>query len=377
MRTSRSIGLGVLLVGAGMLLAACGDDGDNSTSATAQAPIIFSAENNRLDAYQFTADGAVVKQIVDHNHAEDPSGRDINGQICFFPDGSHRFIAGEDTNQPSPPQGWGIFQLDGNAIGKFAVRQIGKLTPTYQSSPDNAENYGCGFLSAGRVVTTDVGDQADGPGNGQLIVWFPPFDTASPKYCKLDITIGTAGGIYIDSTDRIYVASARETPAVYRYTGPFPTSDTAAGGCASTDSTGAPMIAAAALHKEVFINTDTHVRTPNAVVASGHDTFYVSSVFNGVIAEYDASGTFVRRILTPVTGERLPYPSTGTPLGLGVDPAGDVYFADIAIAQTEGGIGPVDGLGRVRRIHFVNGAPQTPQVMDQGLDFPDGIGILR
>ena len=52
-------------------------------------------------------------------------------------------------------------------------------------------------------------EQASGPGDGQLILWFPPFDSFDVKYCKLDVTIGTAGQIWVDAEDRVYVASAR------------------------------------------------------------------------------------------------------------------------------------------------------------------------
>lgn len=335
--------------------------------------IIFNGENNRLNAY--AASDGFTKQTVVQNHATDPNGRDINGQICFLPDGSRRFIAGEDTGQPNPPQGWGFFQLSGDTVGNLSARQIGKLTPTYQSSLDNAENYGCGFLSDGRLLTTDVGDQASGPPNGQLIIWFPPFDAPSPRYCKIDITIGTAGGIAVDPQDRVYVASNRVAPGIYRYTPPFPTSDDAPGGCGQHDTSGAPL--ADVLNKETFIATDTNIRTPSAVVRSRHDTFYVSSVLNGVIAEYNADGHFIRRILQHPAGDsRLPF-STGTPLGLGIDSSGTIYYADIGLTGGGAGIGPGPHLGSVRRIRFVDGEPLAPETMDTGLDFPDGIGVLE
>ena len=211
------------LLAAGLLppLAGCGGDG-NGGSGT-HSVIIFNAENNRLDAYDAST---FEKRVVIPSSDDIPDyGRDINAQICFFPDGSRRFIAGEDTNQPNPRQGWGIFQLHGEAVSELSAQEIGKLTPTYQGSADNAENYGCGFLSSGAALTTDVGNQASGPGDGQLIIWFPPFDRppAEQHYCKLDITIATAGGIWVDSQDRIYVASARVSPGIYRYSGPFPT----------------------------------------------------------------------------------------------------------------------------------------------------------
>jgi len=336
--------------------------------------IVFSGEGNRLNAYD-PADG-FQKQTVIPSHADDPEhGRDINGQICFAPDGSRRFIAGEDTGQPHPPQGWGFFQLSGDNVGNLSALQIGKLTPTYQGSMDNAENYGCAFLHDGRLFTTDVGNQASGRGDGQLIIWFPPFDSTAVRYCKLDIAISTAGGIALDDQERVYVASARDTPGIYRYTGPFPTSDDAAGGCGQQDSTGAPR--ADAIQKERFIPADAYIRTPNAIVRSRQGTFYISSVLNGVIAEYSAAGQFLRRVLAPVRGEALPFPSTGTPLGLGIDSAGTLYYADIGIVQDGLDIGPGDHTGTVRRLRFQDDTPLAPETMDTGRAFPDGIGVLE
>jgi len=335
-------------------------------------PIVFNGEQNRLNAYSLSRDSGYRKRTVIPSAADDPNGRDINGQICFAPDGSGRFIAGEDTGQPNPPQGWGWFQLAGRGIEDLTARQIGKLTPTYQTSLDNAENYGCGFLSDGRLLTTDVGNQAAGPANGQLIVWFPPFEgPENPRYCKLDIAIGTAQGIYVDEQDNVYVASARGAPGIYVYRSPFPTSDTAGGGCGRIDPTGAPL--ADEVRKERFV-ADPNVPTPNAIARSPRGTFYVSSVLNGVIAEFDAEGRFLRRILKPVPGEELPFPSTGTPLGLGIDSNGTVYYADIGLTKA---LSPGRNLGRVRRIRFRNGDPLPPDTIDSGLNFPDGIGILE
>ena len=319
--------------------------------------------------------------------ATDPKGLDINAQICFFPQDAgksvRRFIAGEDTHQPDPPQGWGIFKLKGTKVGAFRTEEIAKLTPTYQGSLDNAENYGCGFLSDGRVLTTDVGNQAAGNGDGQLIVWFPPFNTGvggtgQVRYCKIDVALATAGGIAVDDQDHVYVASARPpTAGVWRYDGPFPTSDTAAGGCGQKDGTGAPLADAAP--RELFIPAVAPLATPNAVIRRPGGGFYVSSVINGVIAQYDANGTYVRTILSPPAGETVGATplSTGTPLGIGVDSTGTIFYADIGIEVSADGIGPGDKVGTVRRIGFKNGKPLPPVTMATGLAFPDGIGIFE
>jgi len=362
-------------VAAVALLAVWASPGGTSRPAqkSSKGVIVFNGEGNNLNAY--AAEPPFTKQNVIRNHDDDPNGLDINAQICFFPDGSKRFIAGEDTGQPNPPQGWGIFQLKGATVGKLSAKKVGKLTPTYQPSNDNAENYGCGFLSDGRVLTTDIGNQASGPEDGQLIVWFPPFNTTKVRYCKIDVGIATAGGIYVDSKNRVYVPSGRApTAGVVRYSGPFPTSDTAKGGCGGKDATGAPM--APSVKEEQFIGLGNGLAAPIAIMRAPKNDFYVSSVISGVINEYDANGGFVRTILQPPAGETLGETtfSTGTPLGLGVGPDGTLYYADIGITITSEGIGPGPE-GTVRRIRFVNGEPQPPETMGGGLAFPDGIGV--
>ena len=339
--------------------------------------IVFSGEGNNLNVYASTP--PFRKQRVITNADEDPDGLDINAQICFFP------AARRDGPRGSSPARTpasrtrhrvGGSSGSGHKIGKLQATKIGKLTPTYQGSSDNAENYGCGFLPDGRVVTTDVGNQASGAGDGQLIVWFPPFNRTRVKYCKIDTAIATAGAILV-TRDGVLVASARPpTAGVWRYSGPFPTSNTAAGGCGRKDVTGAPL--ADAVNKEIFIPAGGSIPTPNAVVRSPRG-FYVSSVINGVIAEFDREGQYLRNVLEPAAGDSLgarPY-KTGTPLGLGVDRRGNLFYADIGIVVSADGVGPGDRTGTVRRIHFVDGEPRAPQTMDRRLAFPDGIGVLE
>jgi hypothetical protein len=306
--------------------------------------------------------------------SDDPDGGlDINAQICFFPDESRWFIAGEDTGQPDPPAGFGIFELEGEMVGDFDATQVGKLTPTYQAG-SSPENYGCGFLSDGRVLTTDIGDQAIGPASGQLIMWFPPFDSFEVAYCKLDVELPTAQSILVQD-DVVFVAAARG--GVSRYDGPFPTGPDAAGGCGLTDSTGAPL--ADSVDKSTWIEPgDNELATPAGLATAPDNGMYASSVFTGIINEYAEDGSFVRRILEPPPDEVLgadPY-STGTPLGIGVSPDGTLYYADIGLVAEPGDLpGPGSGTGTVRRIVFDDGEPQPPEVVAAGLAFPDGIGV--
>ncbi|MFN8037518.1 MAG: hypothetical protein U0V73_16480 [Acidimicrobiia bacterium] len=367
-----------IVVAVAVLLSTTGGASAKSSPPPTAPTIVFSGENNNLNAYSPTP--PFVKQRVMTTHDYDPKGLDINAQICVWrgPKGRTRLIAGEDTGQPNPPQGWGIFDLRGTRIGNLSIREVGKLTPTYQGSLDNAENYGCGHLKDGRLLTTDVGDQATGPPNGQLIVWFPPFESRTVRYCKLDVAIGTAQSIHVDDEDRIYVASARgDRAGVLRYTGPFPTGDDAAHGCGKKDATAAPL--ADQVNVETFIKAGDHDLATPAGIAVGKDKhFFVSSVFTGVINEYDADGAYVRTVLRPPAGEQLGAHSysTGTPLGIGIGPDGSLYYADIGVVVEPGKLpGPGDSNGTVRRIAFVHGRPQAPRLVDTGLGFPDGIGV--
>lgn len=364
--------------------------------ATSDTTIVFNGEGNRLNAYD-AATGE--KQLVIHSAADEADGthkspspaRDINAQICFFEakDGTTRFIAGEDTGQgeggADGHPGWGIFKLEGKKVGKLSAVQVGKLRTTFATSDNegerqpyesNPENYGCGLLSDGRVVTSDVGNQYPlTPSNGQLIVWFPDpvtgFDGYDIAHCKIDTEIPTAGGIHVDAQDNVFVASNRPSAPVpdrlagiYRYKGEnLPTSPA---DCAAK---------AAATTAEPFIlaKPGLELLTPSAIAPSGKGTFYVSSVFDGRIAEYEENGEFIRLILAAAPG--LPPYDTGTPYGIGVGPDGTLYYADLGVVVGPPP-GPGDGNGTVRRIRFVDGEPQAPEVMDKGLAFPDGIGVL-
>jgi hypothetical protein len=359
------------------------DDKPAATTTTVPAPpaspIVFNGQGNDLAAY--TSAPPFKEQIVIHHHDEEhPDGLDINAQICFDPEHPGRFVAGEDTLQDSTGEpGWGIFELSGTEVGKLSAKQIGKLVPTYQTSNDNPENYGCGFLADGRILTTDVGNQAEGTGDGQLIVWFPPFESRTVKYCKLDVALVTGQSILVQG-DTVYVAMSRPPAAgIYAYDAKtFPTGDTPDKGCDGKDNTGAPLATKVAKTKFITPTETNDVPTPAGIAKAENGNFFVSSVFSGTIAEFEPDGTYVRTILKPPAGETLgakPF-STGTPLGIGVAPDGSLFYADIGIVVSENGIGPGRGTGHVRRIAFdAQGNPQAPEIMDSDLAFPDGIGI--
>ena len=265
------------------------------------------------------------------------------------------------------------------------LEQVGKLTPTYQQTGDGPENYGCGFLPDGRLVTTDVGDQQPGtPPNGQLIVWFPPFNSrqcatarsTSASQPRVASTSTPEGNVLV-AAQRPGAPSTLDNGGIYRYNGNLlPTSDDAAGGCGQHDSTGAPMANPDRVKKSLFIGASPEgVLTPSAIAARPRGGYYVSSVFTGVIAQYDEDGRFVRRVLQPAIADAIPPYASGTPLGITVGPDGTIYYADLGVVLGPPP-GPGNGNGTVRRIRFRDGRPLAPEVLEDGLDFPDGVGLV-
>lgn len=354
---------GAIAAGAALWLAA----------TAARAELLYVSEGNRLHRLDIESiDRPPLRRaVLIPSAADDPGeGLDINGMICPVPGGGGRFIAGEDTGQPAIPGGWALLSAEGRRLGKLTASAFSDLT----------EPYGCAFDAAGRLFTTEIGDPGFLPGNGQLILWFPPFDVfpgapgtfPSPALgdssCKLATDIGTAGGVAVDAAGRVYVASANRG-TIHRFLPPFPTGPDAARGCGARDELGSPR--AAAVSREVFARA---LATFSGLALSGRGTLYAASVLTGEIFEYDLSG---RRLRAVLASERwLPPHRYGTPQGLAVDSAGTLYYADLDLVR-EGGleIGPGPD-GRVWRIRFdARGEPFPPERLLDGLAFPDGLGV--
>lgn len=346
--------------------------------------LLYSTEGNRLRRIDVdTVDHPPLRQDVLIRNATEgeagaasaagAAGRDVNGLVCALPNG--HLVMGEDTGQPSVRPGYGIFDRDGN--------QIGKLSPTgFRPQP---EPFGCAVDPQGRLLTTEVGDPF--ASNGQLILWFPPYDqfpgapgsypnTAySTNYCKLDIAIGAASGIALDEQGRILVASPRNA-RVFRFAGALPTSPDAAGGCGRTDSTGAALVDAGRITRESFIQHPS-VATPSGVARAPNGNWMVSSVLTSRIAEFAPDGTFVRDVMAPPEGTVTELPaSTGHPQSLAFDAQGRLYYADLNLVGSL--FNPDTGPnGTVRRIDFdASGDPLPPVVVRNGLAFPDGVALL-
>lgn len=339
--------------------------------------LLYSSEGNRLR--RFDLDGVATPPLVQDVliPSADEGGLDINGQICALPDGSGGFVAGEDTGQPDVVPGWGVFDVAGT--------RIGKLAPTFQTdqpgSTSNAEPFGCAFDAEGRLFTSDVGNQASGDGNGQLTVWFPPFTefpgapapypngARSTRFCKLAVDLPTAGSVAIDAQGRVYVTSARGA-GVVRFSPPFPSGPDAAGGCGAVDALGSPL--ADVVQRETFI---PGTKTYSGIARRANGNWLVSAVFNGTVDEHDPNGVLLRSLVASPGETAIPF-TNGHPQGIAVDCRGDLYYADLQLALGSGGIGPGPN-GKVRRVPLdVCGAPGPPEVVREGLAFPDGLGVL-
>lgn len=356
----------------------------HGAAAAGPGELLLVTEGNRLrriDVDSIGAPALLEDVLVERASASEQGGgvfpkgkfRDINGMVCPFPDGSGRFVAGEDTNQQSPPPGWGVFSAGG--------KQVGKLTATYFQA--GAEPYGCAFAPDGSLFTTEVGFQGFGTANGQLIQWFPPFnefpgppgaypetDAASTRFCKIATDVSTAGGVAVDAQGRVYVAQSSGL-SVLRFSPPFPTGPDAAGGCGATDALGSPL--ANTVQREVLLS-GPGLSTFSGLALAPNGNLYAAHVLTGFVGEYTLDGDFVRAIVAPP--ESLPPISTGNPQGIAVGRDGTLYYADLDLVGTLPDVGPGPN-GKVRRVRFdANGNPLPPEIVRAGLAFPDGVTVV-
>jgi outer membrane protein assembly factor BamB len=353
--------------------------------------LIYATEGNRLR--RVDADSIDARPLAEDVLVESASdtetgparrpGRDVNGMICALPGGSGGFVLGEDTGQPTPPPGWGVFDAAG--------AQIGKLTATYFAA--QGEPFGCAFAADGTLFTTEVGDQdLGGQAVGQLILWFPDpvrgfatfpgppgaypnTNATSTSFCKIATDLQTAGAVAIDDLGRVYVAESSGLASgvvVERFSPPFPTGLGPGEGCEARDALGSPL--ADSVQRDVAVPQTGLGLTATGLAFTPEGHLYVASVLNGGIAEFDALGSFVRWILRPPRGP-LPKP-TGHPQGIARGSDGTLYYADLNLVAPGGefGPGPNGGLWRIR---FDDAdEPLPPERIRDGLAFPDGVALF-
>ena len=354
---------------------------------------LYASQGNQLDVFDLGQEPPTWKPFIPQAAV---GGRDLNGQICRL--GPNHILLGEDSGQTKGvPQGWGVFDVR-------TRRQVGKLIARYPRRIETPEPHGCvvDHDSRGRVKRIFVSQVGSGDfqsADGQLIVFFPSSraldavfgrrtpaqvcpngDCASLRasdsdYCELHVGIRAAGSMAMDRRGNLYVPEfapvvppAGAAPGrILRYRGPFPS---------STRRCTLPQA-------ETFIE-DPRAATPGAIVAARNENgkptghWYVSSViFPSAVNEYDANGSFVRTVLPP---------GFATPFGLAVDRRGTLYIADLGLNfdptripdnPDRVGFDTADGEGAVLRVRFADGLPRPPEYLKDGLDFPDGVGLIQ
>jgi outer membrane protein assembly factor BamB len=356
---------------------------------------------HRVDVDTIGGKGPLLRDVPIQNAGGESGGgellfvapdRDVNGMLCRFPDGSGRFLMGEDTRQPSPPPGFGVFERSG--------LQVGKLTPTFFSDP--GEPHGCAFAPdpdpgdgvLPPLFTTDVGTESISGSDGQLILWFPPYDVypgdplafpetdaPSANFCKLASDIATAGAVAVDAQGRVYVASASADGLgkIERFLPPFPSGPDAAGGCGGMDALGSPV--ADGVTRQTFASASLldGMLSFTGLAFGPNGNLFASAVATGRIAEYDLDGNLVRLIVNPGTPPLPPsFPTpTGNPQGLAFDSQGSLYYADLNLVGTfPDDVGTGDD-GKIWRVRFdKRGDPLPPEVVVDGLAFPDAVAVL-
>jgi hypothetical protein len=130
------------------------------------------------------------------------------------------------------------------------------------------------------------------------------------------------------------------------------------------------------VQRERFVGTRPlrGLLTYSGLALAPNGNLYAASVATGRIGEFDLDGNLVRLVLDP--GRWLPPYPTGTPQGLAVDGEGSLYYADLDLVRDGLRIAPGPD-GKVWRIRFAAGEPQAPEVVLRGLEYPDGLGVVR
>jgi sugar lactone lactonase YvrE len=326
----------LLLLAAALVAVACGG-GDDGARLVEK---LFSPQGNQLDVYDL-ATGEVITLIPAEQNT-------VNGHTCLLPDGSGRFLLGEDTRQDEGErQGWGIFVANGGFVAKIPE-------PETEGEAEQIEPFGCAFHEEGNLFVTDVGSGSFGAEDGKLVTFFgPDYDT----FCVLDTTLRTAGAVAIADGD-VYVAESVPPGRVQRYAAPFP---------ASADECDTVQV-----ERSVFIE-DPDLSTPIGLARAPNGNWYVSSVvIPPKINEYDDDGELVRTI---AEGDDI-----GNPSGIAVAADGTIYYADLGLEERPPPVfyAPGDGTGTVRRITFdEDGNPLPPEVLADGLDYPDAVAVLE
>lgn len=335
-------------------------------TAAKTSVVVLSTDGGRLSAYETTK---YQRQILMDPAAGAPFA--ARGEICADPKSPRRFVVGVEPDDDGA-SGWSYLQLKGKRHGRLSVKQLGRL-------PAAMPGFGCAFLPDGTLITTGLGDRnVTSKGDGELVLWFPPFNRPDVRSCTLLEGLPTPEGVAVADDGTVLVAISRTDtaatrPGIYKVTGEFPTSADSKGGCRRTSASGAPMSDPGRAQMALFINADAETYWPTDITPSGSGTWYVSNLPFGYINEYDAEGEFVRRVAKPGSGLPDGQLEAFTPYGMTVTPDGTLWVAHYGMQGTSA----AEGAGQIAVIKFdKTGAPLEKERVARELDHPDGLGVI-
>ena len=262
-----------------------------------------------------------------------------------------------------------------------ARRSASSPRPTTWPGPSR---HGCEFAPDGTLFTCEVGFQGFGTAQRPADPVVPALRPVprparrvpghqrhSTNFCKLATDLGTAGAVAVDPQGRVYVAQSSGL-SIERFSPPFPT--------------GTRRGRRLRRHRRHRRAARRHgpargrsrpgdgMLTFSGLAFAPNGNIYAASVFTGRIAEYDPDGNLVRLLLAPPT--TLPPIPTGTPQGIAVGGDGTIYYADLDLVGTLPDVGPGPN-GKVWRIRFdADGDPLPPDIVREGLAFPDGVALF-
>lgn len=366
--------------------------GGPARSADGPKEYLINAQGNQLDLYDISQPIpalGVTTPIPSHSHdpnaapGTDPigHGNDVNGQSCTIVqhDGSVRVLMGEDSDQGDLPlgvaQGWGLFETTGGVDGPWTLRD--KIVAPYRLDDNDhlPDNTGCTVSADGeRLFLVDLGVGAfDVPGVGSLFLVYRDelgdFSSSS-EICVLANDLTTAGYIAEHPDESILVPESGRSSggAVSRFAPPFPAKGDEAGCTAYRDAHGVD-------ERPNFIQPlfplpfNPLAYVPISIVERrGH--FLVGNVVPGLIVEVDDEGVMVRPIVL------LQGPGVA---GMAVSSDGTLYFANLGLIPCPTILCPGPGTGTVWKVPFapILDLPLLPIPLNAGLQYPEGMGIVR
>ena len=335
---------------------------------------LYGPEGNRLRVYDLdAAPGAPAETAADRARLARPGARarrERHGR-ARCPDGSGRFVAGEDTGQPAVPAGWGIFGADGT--------QLGRLTAT-SFDRELARAVRLRLRRRGPALRRpSSATRASATSNGQLILWFPPLRGRSQRRLLQARRRTSARATRArDRSTRARVRRVRERlrdPALRAALPDLARRRRAAAGSGTPPARRSPT----AVQREAFAratSTSGLVTYSRPRASRRAATLYAASVATGRIGEFDLDGTLLRVVLAPAELAAA-LRRRAHPQGLAVDVA-----CAALLRGPRSRLGGLDARARARTARSgasdfdAAGEPLAPALVRDGLQFPDGLAVL-